>query len=415
MVGTLYTTAINNTTSGNNAQIQPLTTGTVISTSISTNVSLTVRNLNASATTDLQRWQNSSGSVLASITASGGANFASASISGSVIATQAWVQAQGYSTGGGGSSASTGTGSTVYNTSPTLLGTVSASNLTVNGNLTTSVGTTTLGYTNFVSSNSTGVLVTPSSPLIKLTNNTDDPNAYGLLHFYKLPLTGGGGVQVNEYLGLIKFTGQIAQFEDDFNFFPAYEAEFAYIKATPDDVTRTNPKGRLQLSVLSGASITLSSSGVNILGGGTNFASASISGSAIATQAWVQANSGGVTTSSTSFTSTSIASSSVLSTTMPIGKTFIMSRLTTNIPARIRMYASTATRNADVDRAVGTTPTGNHGLILEMITTTGILDYYISPAVIAYVSSSSVPINITNLSASSGSVTINLTRSILEQ
>ena len=190
--------------------------------------------------------------------------------------------------------------------------------------------------------------------------------------------------------------------------------------------------GSLGPFIVSSASLTsssgiFSSSNVYISGslsantasfsGSVNLQSASISGSAIATQAWVQANSGGaaITTSSTSFTSTSIASSSVLSTTIPIGKTFIMSRLTTNIPARIRMYVSTATRDADVNRAVGTTPTGNHGLILEMITTTGILDYYISPAVVAYVSSSSVPINITNLSASSGSVIINLTRSILEQ
>jgi len=44
-------------------------------------------------TANIQQWKNSSGTVMSNITASGGANFASASISGSAIATQAFVAA----------------------------------------------------------------------------------------------------------------------------------------------------------------------------------------------------------------------------------------------------------------------------------------------------------------------------------
>lgn len=49
--------------------------------------------------------------------------------------------------------------------------------VTVKGNLTASDSMTTLSYTYFVSSDSTGVVVLPSSPLIKLTSNSVNPNA----------------------------------------------------------------------------------------------------------------------------------------------------------------------------------------------------------------------------------------------
>ena len=200
----------------------------------------------------------------------------------------------------------------------------------------------------------------------------------------------------------------------------------ALFSVTPQGTLTSNSasiSGSISFYVGTLGNWTISSSGIyggNITSGSANFTTASISGSVIATQLWVQSQGYGsgsgtaITTSSTSFTSSSIVSSSVLSTTIPIGKTFILSRLTTNIPARIRLYADTATRDADVGRAVGTTPTGNHGLIFEIVTSS-ILDYYISPAVTAYVSSSNVPVNITNLSASSASVIINLTTTILER
>jgi hypothetical protein len=62
----------------------------VVGTSSSTTVPLTIKGV-ASQSANLTEWQNTSGSVLASVNASGGANFASASISGSAIATQSFV------------------------------------------------------------------------------------------------------------------------------------------------------------------------------------------------------------------------------------------------------------------------------------------------------------------------------------
>ena len=56
-------------------------------------------------------------------------------------------------------------------------------------------------------------------------------------------------------------------------------------------------------------------------------------------------------------------------------------RIATDIPARIRIYATEAQRDADVSRAIGTKPTGNHGRLFEFITAPGQLDWYLTPVV----------------------------------
>ena len=90
-----------------------LGTASVLSTSSAT-VPLIIKGA-ASQSANLQEWKNSSASVLASISASGGLNVSSGSISGSVIATQSWVTAQGYGSGGGSSSSITASAGTVGN------------------------------------------------------------------------------------------------------------------------------------------------------------------------------------------------------------------------------------------------------------------------------------------------------------
>lgn len=60
-----------NRTNGGNARLQLLTTGATLTTSVDTNVVLKVQNTNASPTGDLQQWQNSSGTVLSSISSAG--------------------------------------------------------------------------------------------------------------------------------------------------------------------------------------------------------------------------------------------------------------------------------------------------------------------------------------------------------
>ena len=54
-------------------------------------------------------------------------------------------------------------------------------------------------------------------------------------------------------------------------------------------------------------------------------------------------------------------------------------------------------------RPIGTDPTGNHGLLLEFVSTNSLLFQYLSPAIIAYAAdneSDTLPFSITNLDSS---------------
>jgi len=56
-------------------------------------------------------------------------------------------------------------------------------------------------------------------------------------------------------------------------------------------------------------------------------------------------------------------------------------KIATNRPARVRMYPTAAMRDNDFLRSVGRVPTGNHGRLLEVVTTPDILELILSPAV----------------------------------
>lgn len=72
------------------------------------------------------------------------------------------------------------------------------------------------------------------------------------------------------------------------------------------------------------------------------------------------------------------ASEDSLLTVFPGWRAF---KVATSRPARVRVYATSAQRTADASRAVGTNPTGNHGLLFELVTSTGLLEYILSPVV----------------------------------
>jgi hypothetical protein len=58
-------------------------------------------------------------------------------------------------------------------------------------------------------------------------------------------------------------------------------------------------------------------------------------------------------------------------------------RITTNRPARVRLYPTAAMRDADISRSIGVAPPRdqNTGRLLEVVTTPNILDLVLSPAV----------------------------------
>lgn len=87
---------------------------------------------------------------------------------------------------------------------------------------------------------------------------------------------------------------------------------------------------------------------------------------------------------------------------------FRVYKVATNRAARIRIYATTAQRTADASRAIGSDPTGDHGLLFELVTSASILSYTLSPAVdfTADGSDSTYYMSIANLSDATGVVTV---------
>lgn len=58
--------------------------------------------------------------------------------------------------------------------------------------------------------------------------------------------------------------------------------------------------------------------------------------------------------------------------------------VTTSVPARVRVYQTAAYRTADAARLSTVDPTGDHGLLLEVVTATGALAVTLSPQVVGY-------------------------------
>lgn len=56
-------------------------------------------------------------------------------------------------------------------------------------------------------------------------------------------------------------------------------------------------------------------------------------------------------------------------------------KIGTNVPARVRVYPTETMRDADFSRPVGVKPQGNHGRLLEVVTTPAMLELILSPAV----------------------------------
>jgi hypothetical protein len=88
-------------------------------------------------------------------------------------------------------------------------------------------------------------------------------------------------------------------------------------------------------------------------------------------------------------------------------------RITTDRPARVRAYDTAAHRTADAARLVTADPTGDHGLLLEVVTATGLLGLDLSP-VITLMNMDATPaptiyFAVQNLDTITGVVTVNLT------
>ena len=115
----------------------------------------------------------------------------------------------------------------------------------------------------------------------------------------------------------------------------------------------------------------------------------------------------------TSIITDSVENGEAWSGMITITKAYRLLAVETDKAARVRVYSTIAKRNGDVARPIGTDPTGNHGVLLEFVTTSILLSSDLSPLVdgasMETVPSSSIPVNITNMSGESGTVTVTFT------
>jgi hypothetical protein len=109
-----------------------------------------------------------------------------------------------------------------------------------------------------------------------------------------------------------------------------------------------------------------------------------------------------------SITTSSLADAASATGTIELAPSYRILRVTTDKAARVRLYTSTTRRDADASRPMGTDPVGDHGLLMEQITSTD-LDWDLSPVVDGYCETGlSASWAVTNLSGSTAPVTITL-------
>ncbi len=115
---------------------------------------------------------------------------------------------------------------------------------------------------------------------------------------------------------------------------------------------------------------------------------------------------------STSFSTASLAAGAGASGTVPLAKGWRVVHVSTNRPARVRLYTTAAKREADVSRAVGVAPIGDHGCMFEVDTTAALLTLNLGPQAIGNnmeaVPSAAIAYRVENLDTVTGVVTVTL-------
>ena len=103
-----------------------------------------------------------------------------------------------------------------------------------------------------------------------------------------------------------------------------------------------------------------------------------------------------------------LASGATATGTVELAGSYRVLRATTDVPARVRLYTNAAKRDQDLARPVGVKPSGDHGRMLEVVTTTALPALDLSPTLDGFVEdgSDAVPYAVTSTSPSGGAVTV---------
>lgn len=108
------------------------------------------------------------------------------------------------------------------------------------------------------------------------------------------------------------------------------------------------------------------------------------------------------------FAAASLANNAVATNTVNIATRYQLLHITTSHPCRVRLYTSAAQRDADLTRPIGTDPIGNHGLLFEFISTSGLLSSDLSPLVDGFAVDLAISYSITNLSGTAQTISVTL-------
>lgn len=117
--------------------------------------------------------------------------------------------------------------------------------------------------------------------------------------------------------------------------------------------------------------------------------------------------------SDVAYTTGSLAAGAIEKGTLSLGKNYLITNISTDVPARVRVYLSTDTRDADELRGIGVNPSNDHGVMVDLVTTVGDLSWSMSPSIAGH-SAGVSGISVTNLSGSTDTVTVTLTIFVLE-
>ena len=120
------------------------------------------------------------------------------------------------------------------------------------------------------------------------------------------------------------------------------------------------------------------------------------------------ADGGFVARTTAEVTTSSLANNATEDITVTLKSGYRLLKVETDVAARVRVYDSIDHRTADATRAIGTDPSGVHGVILDLVTTASTLAWWLSPVVDGYTENAgdTVPLAITNLSGSTDTVTV---------
>lgn len=103
---------------------------------------------------------------------------------------------------------------------------------------------------------------------------------------------------------------------------------------------------------------------------------------------------------------TTLATSAEVRTTAPLAIGYRLMRIETSRPARVRLYGTAAQQVADASRVAGRDPSGNHGVVLDVVTTDDMLRLDLAPQVygasLEDAPSPSVPMTVMNNGTAAG-------------